>query len=372
MSNPLQDLRHLGQSFWLDYIDRDLLDTGGLKRLVEEDGLRGVTSNPSIFEKAVAGSTLYDEALSTYMAANPGISAKDLFEHVGIRDIQDAADVLRPVYDESGGADGFVSLEVSPHLAYDTERTIAEGLRLWGEVDRPNLMIKVPAAPEGFPAVEELIAQGLNVNVTLMFSLEQYEAAARAHNRGVARLADPTRAASVSSFFVSRVDTKVDALLDAIGTDAALALRGRAAVANARQAYQLSLRLAEEPEFITQTARGARPQRLLWASTSTKNPDYPETMYVDDLVGPNTVNTMPPATVDSFRAVSDVRSTIADNPEESAKTLADIAALGVDFQKVHAELLDEGVDAFVKAYVQLLEAAESKARAAAGLATARS
>ena len=235
MSNPLQDLRHLGQSFWLDYIDRDLLDTGGLKRLVEKDGLRGVTSNPSIFEKAVAGSTLYDEALSTYMAANPGISAKDLFEHVGIRDIQDAADVLRPVYDESGGADGFVSLEVSPHLAYDTEGTIAEGLRLWAEVDRPNLMIKVPAAPQGFPAVEELIAQGLNVNVTLMFSLEQYEAAARAHNRGLARLADPTRAASVSSFFVSRVDTKVDALLDEIGTDAALALRGRAAVANARQ-----------------------------------------------------------------------------------------------------------------------------------------
>ena len=372
MTNSLQDLRNLGQSFWLDYIDRDLLDTGGLKRLVDEDGLRGVTSNPSIFEKAVTGSSSYDEALTSHMAANPGISPKDLFEHVGIRDIKDAADVLRPVYDESNGADGFVSLEVSPHLAYDTDGTISNGLRLWSEVNRPNLMIKVPAAPQGFPAVEELIAQGVNVNVTLMFSLEQYEAAARAHNRGVARLADPTRAASVSSFFVSRVDSKVDALLDAIGTEQALALKGKAAVANARQAFQLSLRLAEEPEFKAQAARGARPQRLLWASTSTKNPAYSETLYVDDLVGPNTVNTMPPATVDAFRNVTGVRSTIADNPEESAKILSDIAALGVDFQKVHAELLDEGVEAFIKAYDALLEAAQSKARATAGLAAARS
>lgn len=370
MSNPLQDLRNLGQSFWLDYIDRDLLDTGGLKRLVDEDGLRGVTSNPSIFEKAVTGSTSYDAALSSYMTANPGIAAKDLFEHVGIRDIRDAADVLRPVYDASDGADGFVSLEVSPHLAYDTEGTISNGLRLWGEVNRPNLMIKVPAAPQGFPAVEELIAQGVNVNVTLMFSLEQYEAAARAYTRGVARLADPTRAASVSSFFVSRVDSKVDALLDAIGTEQALALCGKAAVANARQAFQLSLRLAEEPEFQAQAARGARPQRLLWASTSTKNPAYPATLYVDELVGPNTVNTMPPATVDAFRSVSSVQSVIGDDPEGSAKVLSDIAALGVDFQKVHAELLDEGVDAFIKAYDGLLAAAESKARAAAGLATA--
>lgn len=370
MSNPLQDLRNLGQSFWLDYIDRDLLDTGGLKRLVDEDGLRGVTSNPSIFEKAVTGSTSYDAALSSYMAANPSSAAKDLFEHVGIRDIRDAADVLRPVYDASDGADGFVSLEVSPHLAYDTEGTINDGLRLWGEVNRPNLMIKVPAAPQGFPAVEELIAQGVNVNVTLMFSLEQYEAAARAYTRGVARLADPTRAASVSSFFVSRVDSKVDALLDAIGTDEALALRGKAAVANARQAFQLSLRLAEEPEFQAQAARGARPQRLLWASTSTKNPDYSATLYVDELVGPNTVNTMPPATVDAFRSVSSVQSVIGDDPEGSAKVLSDIAALGVDFQKVHAELLDEGVIAFIKAYDALLQAAESKARVAAGLATA--
>ena len=372
MANPLQDLRNLGQSFWLDYIDRSLLETGGLRRLVEEDGLRGVTSNPSIFEKAVAGSALYDDSLSGHLIANPDASAKDLFEHVGVNDIRDAADVLRAVYDESNGADGFVSLEVSPHLAYDTEGTIREGLRLWHEVARPNLMIKVPAAPQGFPAVEELIAQGLNVNVTLMFSLEQYEAAARAYVRGVARLADPTHAASVSSFFVSRVDTKVDALLDDIGTAKALALRGRAAVANARQAYQLSLRLAEEPEFRRQAARGARPQRLLWASTSTKNPDYSETMYVDDLIGPNTVNTMPPATVDAFRSVSSVRPTLADNPKESARVLADIAALGIDFQRVHAELLEEGVDAFTTAYDQLLHTAESKAKAAASLAAAGS
>ncbi len=371
MSNPLQELRNMGQSFWLDYIDRSFLDTGELKRLVDEDGLRGITSNPSIFEKAVAGSDLYDEALSTYLSAHQGATAKELFEHVGIRDIRDAADILRPVYEKSDGADGFVSLEVSPHLANDTEGTINEGLRLWGEVNRPNLMIKVPAAPQGFPAVEELIAQGVNVNVTLMFSLEQYEAAARAYTRGVARLTNPTRAASVSSFFVSRVDSKVDARLDEIGTDAALALRGRAAVANARQAYQLFLRLADEPEFKTQAARGARPQRLLWASTSTKNPSYSETMYVDDLVGPNTVNTMPPATVDAFRAVTEVRSSIADDPEQSAKALADIATLGVDFKKVHAELLDEGVDAFIAAYDKLLEAAESKAKAAARLTTAR-
>ena len=371
MSNPLEELHNLGQSFWLDYIDRDLLDTGGLKRLVDDDALRGVTSNPSIFEKALTSSASYDAALSAYMNENSGASAKELFEHVGVRDIRDAADVLRPVYDQSGGADGFVSLEVSPHLAYDTAGTISEGLRLWNTVERPNLMIKVPATPQGFPAVEELIARGLNVNVTLMFSLEQYEAAARAYTRGTARLADPTHAASVSSFFVSRVDTKVDALLDAIGTDEALALRGKAAVANARQAFQLSLRLAEEPEFRAEAARGARPQRLLWASTGTKNPAYSQTLYIDELVGPNTVNTMPPATVDAFRNVHTVRSVIADDAQGSAKILADIAALGVDFQAVHAELLDEGVEAFVTAYDGLLEAASEKARAAAGLAAAR-
>ena len=370
MSNPLQDLRALGQSFWLDYIDRSLLDTGGLKRLVDEDGLRGVTSNPSIFEKAVAGSSSYDDALSTHLEAHPDATAKELFEYVGIRDIRDAADVLRPVYDESNGADGFVSLEVSPHLAHDTEGTIAEGLRLWREVDRPNLMIKVPAAPEGFPAVEALIAEGLNVNVTLMFSLEQYEAAARAYTRGVARLADPTHAASVSSFFVSRVDGKIDALLDAIGTEQALRLRGKAAVANARQAYVLSQRLAAEPEFVAQAARGVRPQRLLWASTSTKNPAYSETLYVDELIGPDTVNTMPPATVDAFRSVRDVRLTLAESPEESAKVLSDISALGVDLGKVHDELLAEGVDSFIKAYDQLLAAAQTKAQASAKLAPA--
>ena len=370
MSNALRDLRALGQSFWLDYIDRSLIDTGGLKRLVDEDGLRGITSNPSIFEKAVAGSSLYDDALSAYLEANPGANAKDLFEHVGIRDIQDAADVLRPVYDESNGADGFVSLEVSPHLAHDTAGSINEGLRLWREVNRPNLMIKVPAAPEGFPAVEALIAEGLNVNVTLMFSLEQYEAAARAYIRGVSKLADPTHAASVSSFFVSRVDSKIDALLDAIGTEQALALRGKAAVANARQAYVLSQRLAAEPEFAAQAARGARPQRLLWASTSTKNPSYPETLYIDELIGPDTVNTMPPATVDAFRSAQDVRLTLADAPEESAKVLSDISAVGVDLAKVHDELLSEGVDAFIKAYDQLLSAAQSKAQTTAKLATA--
>src|SRR5688572_12799531 len=284
--NPLKELLAQGQSIWLDYMRRNLIRTGELKRLIGEDGIRGVTSNPTIFEKAMAGSTDYDDAIRAILAGEPKIDVGSLYERLAVEDIQMAADILRPVYDETGGADGFVSLEVSPHLAHDTQGTIAEAKRLRATVDRPNVMIKVPATPEGIPAIETLTAEGVNINVTLMFSMAHYEAVARAYVQGLERCADPSKVASVASFFVSRVDTVADKALEAIGTHEAKALLGKIAIANSKVVYRRFLEIFHGEGFASLRQRGARVQRPLWASTGTKNPAYSDVLYVENLIGP--------------------------------------------------------------------------------------
>ena len=352
---PLHQLNEAGQSVWLDFIRRDLLTSGELERMVA-DGIRGLTSNPTIFQKAIAGSDLYDDQI----ASTPGDAAA-VFEAIAVTDIRDAADALRPVYEDADGADGFVSLEVSPKLAHDTEATIAEATRLWALVDRPNLMVKVPATEAGPPALEELIARGLNINATLMFSLSHYEAIAQAYARGAARSPNPDRVGSVASFFVSRVDTKTDAALEKSGSDRALALRGRIAVANAKLTYRRYGEIFGGPDFAAASARGARPQRVLWASTSTKNPEYPDLLYVDDLVGPNTVNTIPPATVDAFRDHGRIDpGALTDDVDEASASIAALADLEIDFDAITEELQVEGVAAFADSFDELLATIETK------------
>lgn len=357
--NPLQRLwEEHRQAVWLDFIERDLLTGGGLSRLVMDDGVRGVTSNPSIFQKAIESGRAYDPAVSALLTADPAISTVSLYEALAIDDIQGAADILRSVWDSSNGSDGFVSLEVSPHLARDTDGTVMEAKRLWVEVDRPNLMIKVPATPEGIPAIENLIAGGINVNATLMFSLADYEAVATAYLRGLEHCADPGAVASVASFFVSRVDTKVDAQLEEIGSPEALALRGQAAIANAKLAYRRFRELFAPEAFAPLAARGARVQRPLWASTSTKNPAYRDVIYVEELIGTDTVNTLPVVTLEGFRDHGAPRASLLEDVEAADRVFAELAALGVDLDAVTSELQTEGVAAFAKAFDQLLGALE--------------
>ncbi len=361
--NPLLELKQLGQSVWLDYIRRNLITSGELQRLVEEDGLCGVTSNPTIFQKAIAGSDDYDEAIRALLTAEPHTDASALYEALAIEDIRMAADILRRVYEETDGRDGFVSLEVSPHLAHDTEGTIAEARRLWQAVDRPNLMIKVPATPEGIPAIEALIAEGININVTLIFSLAHYEAVAHAYIRGLARCPDPHRVASVASFFVSRVDTVVDRALEAIGTPEALALRGKIAIANARMAYRRFREIFYGEPFAALRAQGARVQRPLWASTSTKNPAYSDVLYVEELIGPDTVNTLPPATLNAFRDHGQVRGiTLEEGLAEAEKALAHLKELDIDLEAITEQLQRDGVAAFAASFDQLMEALAEKRR----------
>ena len=358
--NPLKQLwEDQKQAVWFDFIERALLSSGGLARLVADDGVRGVTSNPSIFQKAIEGGDAYKTAVSELLANDPGMTTIDLYEALAIEDIRGAADVLKTVFEASGGSDGYVSLEVSPHLAYDTEGTIAEAERLWRYVDRPNLMIKVPATPEGIEAIERLIARGINVNATLMFSLGHYEAVAGAYLRGLEACAEPARVASVASFFVSRVDTKIDAALDAIGKPAALDLRGKAAIANSKLAYRRFEELFGGEAFAPHAARGARVQRPLWASTSTKNPAYRDVMYVEELVGPDTVNTLPVATLEGFRDHGVVRASLREDLEGAEQVFADLAALGVDIDAVTEELQVEGVAAFAASFDQLLAALDA-------------
>ncbi len=349
-----------GQAVWLDFIERSLVTGGGLRRLVEEDGIRGVTSNPTIFHKAIEGSDAYDALVQAATAEAPGITAAALYEVLAIEDIRAAADILRDVWESSAHSDGFVSLEVSPHLARDAEGTVAEARRLWRTVDRPNLMIKVPATAEGIPAIEELISGGINVNATLMFSLADYEAVAGAYVRGLGKCAVPEQVASVASFFVSRVDTKIDGALEAIGTKRALALRGGAAVANAKLAYRRFREIFHGEDFAPLAARAGRVQRPLWASTGTKNPAYSDVLYVDELIGPETVNTLPVATMNAFRDHGQVRTTVTENVGAAEAALADLAVLGVDFDAVAAELQVEGVAAFAASFDQLLAALEKK------------
>jgi transaldolase/glucose-6-phosphate isomerase len=358
--NPLKQLQEHGQSVWLDYIRRDLLTGGGLKRLRDEDGLRGVTSNPTIFDKAIAGSSDYDESLRSLLAKDPHATPEKLFDHLEIEDIQMAADILRPVYDQTQGADGFVSMEVPASMAHDTAATVSEAKRLWRAVVRPNVMIKVPATPEGIPAIEALIAEGINVNITLMFSLAHYEAVAAAYLRGLRRNQNPSKVASVASFFVSRVDTMVDAALEKMGTPEALALRGKIAIANSKRVYRRFKEIFLGTPFSEFKSRGARLQRPLWASTSTKNPAYRDVLYVEELIGPHTVNTLPPATIDAFRDHGKVTPTLDAGEQDAEAALARLAEVGIDLNRVTEQLSVDGVEAFDKSMRQLLDSLREK------------
>ena len=358
--NPLQRLwEDHGQAVWFDFIERALLSGGGLARLAADDGVRGVTSNPSIFQKAIEGGGAYGDAVAELLENDPAMTTVDLYEALAIEDIRGAADILRTVFAASGGDDGYVSLEVSPHLARDTEGTLAEAERLWRTVDRPNLMIKVPATSEGIPAIERLIAEGINVNATLLFSLGHYEAVAGAYLRGLEACAEPAHVASVASFFVSRVDTKVDAALDTIGTPEALALRGKAAVANAKLAYRRFEELFGRDGFAAHAERGARVQRPLWASTSTKNPDYRDVIYVEELIGADTVNTLPAATLEAFRDHGRLRASLREDPAAAEQIFSGLADLGVDIDAVTEELQVEGVAAFATSFDKLLAALDA-------------
>ena len=361
--NPLLALRDQGQSIWLDYIRRDLLTSGELKRMVEEDGLRGLTSNPTIFENAISRSSDYDQSIRAITSAQRDISVSDLYERLAIEDIQLAADILRPVYDASQGSDGFVSLEVSPRLAYDTSGTVAEARRLWAAVDRPNLLIKVPATRDGIPAIEALIHQGINVNVTLMFSLGHYEEVAGAYIRGLERNSNPGRVISVASFFVSRIDTAVDLLLESAGSPQARALRGQVAIAQARRVYARFRETFYGPAFAAQQARGGRVQRPLWGSTSAKNPAYSDVLYVESLIGPDTVNTVPLDTLKAFRDHGRVHATLLEKPEAANEVLARLPDLGIDLKAITDRLQMEGVAAFASSYDRLLAALREKRKA---------
>ncbi len=365
--NPLKQLAEQGQSIWLDYIRRNLIKSGELKRLVEEDGIRGVTSNPTIFDKAISGSTDYDDALRAFLTADPHAPVGEIYEPLAIEDIQAAADVLRPVYEESHGEDGYVSLEVSPHLAHDTERTINEAKRLRAAVNRPNLMIKVPATRAGIPAIEQLIADGVNVNVTLMFSMGHYEAVARAYVKGLERCGNPAQVASVASFFVSRVDTMVDKALEASGNPEAKALAGKIAIANSKIVYRRFLEIFHGEGFAALRQRGARVQRPLWASTSTKNPAYSDILYVEHLIGPETVNTMPPETIDAFRDHGKIPgATVKQDLERAEAEIARLSEFGIDFNAITEKLQEDGVAAFAASFDQLMAGLEKKRHAMIG------
>ncbi|MBM4261592.1 MAG: bifunctional transaldolase/phosoglucose isomerase [Deltaproteobacteria bacterium] len=366
--NPLKELHDHGQSVWLDYIRRNLVRSGELKRLVEEDGIRGVTSNPTIFEKAIAGSTDYDDALRELLARNGKTDVEQLYEPLAIEDIQMAADVLRPVFDQSGGDDGYVSLEVSPRLANDTQGTIDAAKRLRAAVSRPNVMIKVPATPAGIPAIESLIADGISVNVTLMFSMKHYEDVARAYINGLQRCADPSKVASVASFFVSRVDTVVDKALESNGSPEAKALCGKIAIANSKVVYRRFQEIFHGEGFAGLRQRGARVQRPLWASTGTKNPAYSDVLYVENLIGPETVNTLPPDTIAAFRDHGKLPgATVKEGWTDADEALAALPRFGIDLDAVTEKLQADGVTAFAASFDQLLSALDKKRKTMVGV-----
>ena len=359
--NPIQKLGALGQSVWYDNMYRALIATGELENLVSL-GVTGLTSNPTIFQKAISSGEDYDESLAEY--ASRGLTAEQLFEALATEDIQAAADILRPVYERTGGADGFASLEVNPRLAHDTEATVEAALRLFAALDRPNVMIKVPATPEGIPAIRELIGRGVNINVTLTFSLEMY---ARVREAYIAGLEDLDRAggkvsavASVASFFVSRVDTAVDGLIEQRGGSLD-SLMGQAAVANAKIAYQDFRQTFESERFQSLADKGARVQRPLWASTSTKNPEYSDVLYVETLVGPDTVNTMPDATLEAFLDHGEVsRPTLDTDVEASREVMSTLEDNGISIDTVTTTLMHEGVKAFADSFELLLDDIQTK------------
>ena len=377
--NPLKGLTGYGQSVWLDYIRRSLITTGELKRLIDQDGLRGVTSNPAIFEKAITGSTDYAQTLQD-LGKQKGLDAKGLYEQLAIKDIQDAADVLRPVYDQTRRRDGYVSLEVSPYLANKTQETLDEARRLWKSVSRDNVMIKVPATPEGIPAIKQLISEGINVNVTLLFSQDAYEQVALAYIAGLEEFAkkssDPGKVASVASFFISRIDTLIDSqLTDLLKTakpsdHARLrSLQGKVAIANGKLTYQLYNELFSGPRWNALSSKGAQTQRVLWASTSTKNPSYRDVVYVEELIGKDTVDTIPPATYDAFRDHGRPRPSLEEDLEAAQDTMETLGRVGISMKQATDKLLEDGVKIFAEAFDKLLAAVDKHVVKAAPSAT---
>jgi transaldolase len=368
-TNPLQALLSYGQSMWLDYIRRDLITSGSLKKMIEEDGLRGMTSNPSIFEKAIGESSLYDDMLKS-LASRADLDATARYEQIAIRDIQDVADVLRPVYESSKFRDGYVSLEVSPLLALKTQETIGEARRLWKTVNRENVMIKVPGTAEGLPAIRQLIGEGININVTLLFAQEVYEKVAEAHILGLEDLAkrggNLKKMAGVASFFISRIDTLVDSTIDDMlktVTDPQQqtllkSLKGKVAIANGKLTYLRYQRLFSGPRWQVLAAQGAQTQRVLWASTSTKNPAYRDVMYIEELIGPDTVNTMPPATIDAFRDHGRLRNSLTEDVAGAQNVMDNLARTGISIKEVTTKLTDDGVKLFADAFHKLLAAVE--------------
>lgn len=363
-TNPLKDLQKFGQSVWLDFIRRDLITSGELKRLIEEDGLRGMTSNPAIFEKAAES-----KDYAGFLQALPAnLDAKARYEALAIRDIQDAADALRPVYDSTKRRDGYVSLEVSPYLAHDTNGTIEEARRLWKAVNRPNLMVKVPGTIEGIPAFQQLISEGININVTLLFSQPFYEEVAKAYIAGVEKFAasggDVSRMASVASFFISRIDSAIEKVVEARlksskdqhEQEQLKYILGKVAIANGKLAYQSYLQIFGTPAWKALAAKGAQTQRVLWASTSTKNPAYSDVMYVEELIGPDTVNTIPPATLDAYRDHGHPRYSLTEDVEGAKKVMDTVAQLGISIKEVTDKLTDDGVRLFAEAFDKLLKA----------------
>ncbi len=372
--NPLKELLNYGQSMWLDYIRRDLFTTGKLQQLITDDGLRGMTSNPAIFEKAIADSSLYDDFLKT-LASRSDLDTTARYEQIAIRDIQSAADALRPVYDESKFRDGYVSLEVSPYLARKTQETIEEARRLWKAVQRENVMIKVPGTAEGLPAIRQLIGEGININVTLLFAQDVYEKVAEAYIAGLEDLAarggNLKKMASVASFFISRIDTLIDSMLndkikatsDANQQTLFKSVLGKVAIANGKLTYQSYQHIFSGPRWQALAAKGAQTQRVLWASTSTKNPNYRDVIYVEELIGPDTVNTMPPATIDAFRDHGRLRNALVEDVASAKKTMDDLARAGIVMKQVTDKLTDDGVKLFADAFDKLLAAVAKSTQA---------
>lgn len=357
----LHALADAGQSVWLDYIQRSLITSGGLQAYIDK-GLRGITSNPSLFEEAIADSHDYDEQIQSLAIHEK--SAQEIYEELTVEDARMAADVLRPVFDETDGADGFFSLEVNPHLAHDRQGTINEAVRLFALVDRPNVMIKVPATTEGVSAFQELIEEGVNINVTLMFSLAQYDAIAEAYIAAMEKRAENVynlkQIASVASIFVSRLDTKVDKVLDAFVSPKAEALKGKIGIANAKMAYQHYKEYFQSDRWQRLAEKGARVQRVLYGSTGTKNPDYPDVMYVENLIGRNTVDTIPPKTLEAFLDHGNIALALEQGLEEAQEQLNSLPDLGINLADVTQELLDEGVENFIKPYDSLLKTIDEK------------
>ena len=361
----LHKLSARGQSVWIDYLSRDLLETGGLKRMMEEDAVVGVTSNPTIFQKAISEGNAYDEQLKELLEHED--DAKEIFLHLAVRDVENALDLLAPVH-ERNAQDGYVSIEVDPTLAYDTKATYDEAIRLHEWIDRPNVYVKIPGTEPGLQAIEDCIAAGRSINVTLLFSLQRHQESMEAYVRGLERFVegggDPAKVRSVASFFVSRVDTETDKRLEAIGSDEALALRGKLAIANARIAYENYKNVFSGKRWEALEAKGALPQRCLWASTSTKNPAYRDVLYVEELIGPDTVNTMPEETIQAFQDHGEVRGdTVLDRVDEAHQLLEQLAAVGIDYDDVVLTLEKEGVQKFSDSFAELLEGVRAKCEA---------